>query len=540
MNNPFDYIPSPRLCEAMHSLELRLEALAHSGREEDLALHSELCGGKMLGVLIAEDAEGKEEVLYAFSGQLGSRGFQHPDFVGPVFDYLQPSGHFRLEERRISALNAEIAAYEREILAAVEGEYARADAQRQKGIAEYREQCRLSKERRQRRRAEGCCAAEEAEMIRESQYEKAELRRLKQRLAESMHLLESRLAEARTHLQALKERRRLMSERLQRWLFESFRIANARGEERNLLDIFADTALRIPPSGAGECCGPKLMHAAHSRGLRPIEMAEYWYGPPKEGELRIHGQHYPACRGKCLPILTWMLEGLEVSPPLDPHARPHARNEAEKGKPEVIYENDYFCVVSKPSGMLSVPGKGKQTSVQQWLEERYAAKGYVRVAHRLDQDTSGLLIAAFSPEEYTSLQRMFEGREVQKCYMALLDGDYREHGIPEEGCITLRMMADHLDRPRQRVDPSGKEAITDYKIIGVEDGCTRVLFYPHTGRTHQLRVTAASPHGLGMPIHGDTLYSSTRHTRLCLHAMQIAFRHPATGVYYRFEIPSPF
>ena len=295
----------------------------------------------------------------------------------------------------------------------------------------------------------------------------------------------------------------------------------------------------IPPSGAGECCAPKLLQAAYLRGLHPLAMAEYWYGRPKGGEVRVHGEHYPACRGKCLPVLGWMLQGLSVEPPLGSDVTSHVAH-----KPEIIYENQWFCVVNKPSGMLSVPGKGETVSVQQWLSDRYGLDRMVKMAHRLDQDTSGLLVATFGPAPFKVMQSLFATRKVKKIYVAELDGDYEAKGLPRIGRIDLPLSPDWLDRPRQRVDfEEGKSAVTDYEFVGVSDGRSRVNFYPLTGRTHQLRVHAASEKCLGIPIAGDRLYGRNGGkgaTRLHLHARKLEFIFPLDGERYCFECPAPF
>ena len=297
--------------------------------------------------------------------------------------------------------------------------------------------------------------------------------------------------------------------------------------------------MKTPPSGAGECCAPKLLQAAYLRGWTPVSIAEYWYGKAKEGEVRIHGEHYPACRGKCLPLLSWMLQGLPVQPPLGGEG-------VEQGKfsPEIVYENDWFCVVNKPSGMLSVPGKGSSVSVQDWLVGRYGEDRGVKMAHRLDRDTSGLLIATFGPEAFRVMQALFATRKVRKTYEALLQGDYIASGFPRQGRISLPLSPDWLDRPRQRVDEvEGKEAVTEYEFVKVEDECSRVIFHPLTGRTHQLRVHSASAKGLGMPICGDPLYGKWTvrlEPRLYLHARRIEFSFPLDGRDYAFEIATPF
>ncbi len=498
----------------------------------------ELDAGKMLGILVAEDAEGTGHTLYAFSGQLGDLGFHHPDFVGPIFDYLQPDGYFKTREREISRQNEEITLFEEGYLARVRGEYREAEATLQAEVTSYREECLRAKRERKARRETGVADENElAEMIRRSQFEKAELHRLKKRTAEALAPLAGRVRVAESQLAMMREKRRRDSEALQGWLFDNFNLLNALGETRTLREIFADTPMRVAPSGAGECCAPKLLHAAYKRGWHPVEIAEYWYGSPKKGEVRHHGAHYPACRGKCLPVLTWMLRGLDVTPPLGEEMTPDRTL-----TPKLLFENKWFCVISKPSGLLSVPGKGNAPSAQRWLEEYYGPQKEVKVAHRLDQDTSGLLIATFGREAYKVMQSLFAGRQVRKTYVALLEGDFEALGAGRSGRIVLPLSADILDRPRQRVDyETGKEAVTEYEFTDTADGRSRVELHPLTGRTHQLRVHMAA--GLGMPIVGDRLYGNRRSAggeRLRLHARSVEFRFPPDGRDYRFETEDPF
>lgn len=540
MNNPFYYTPAQICDSAFSELVERLETLKRSGRAEDISFCRELEEGKMLGVLVAEDKQGEQHILYAFSGQLGCGGFHYPGFVGPVFDYLQPDGYFKSKEREISLQNKEIAAFEEETLVKVKEKYDYAEAKATAEVEEYKEKFRLSKlERNAKRESGNVDESELAAMIRQSQFEKAELRRIKKRAKAALRPFADQLMKAQSHLDLLKAQRRSDSEALQEWLFSNFLLLNARGESKSLSDIFAETPMRIPPSGAGECCAPKLLQAAYLQGWKPMEIAEYWYGKPKGGEVRRHGEHYPACRGKCLPVLTWMLQGLDIEPPLN-----RDNGVTNVHNPEVIYENQWFCVVNKPSGMLSVPGKGAAVSVQQWLARRYGSGKFVRMVHRLDQDTSGLLIAAFTEEALKTMQALFATRKVKKKYIAELEGDYEARNLPRYGRIELPLSSDWLDRPRQRVDlAGGKEAVTDYEFISVSEGRSRIEFHPLTGRTHQLRVHAASEKGLGMSIVGDRLYGKNGGNgagRLMLHAQKIEFTFPIDGKRYSFEIPVPF
>ncbi|MBD5217936.1 MAG: RNA pseudouridine synthase [Bacteroidales bacterium] len=540
MNNPFDYAPDALCREAFDNLMKMLGSLKESKEASDVAFCRELEAGKMLGVLVAVDSEDVRHTLFAFSGQIGERGFWRDGFVGPVFDYLRPDGYFKTKEREISSFYSEIERFERGDLSEARDACESMREAIQAELSERKEMMRRSKMQRDARRASPeIDEAEKEALVRRSQFEKAELRRLKQRNADRLLPFEAKLKEAEEYLGALKRMRRERSEALQQWLFTNFRVLNARGEWKCLSEIFAETAMKTPPSGAGECCAPKLLQAAYLRGWTPVSIAEYWYGKAKEGEVRIHGEHYPACRGKCLPLLSWMLQGLPVQPPLGSEG-------VEQGKfsPEIVYENEWFCVVNKPSGMLSVPGKGNSVSVQDWLVGRYGEERGVKMAHRLDRDTSGLLIATFDPEAFRMMQALFATRKVRKTYEALLQGDYIASGVPRQGRISLPLTPDWLDRPRQRVDEvEGKEAVTEYEFVKVDDECSRVIFHPLTGRTHQLRVHSASAKGLGMPICGDPLYGKRTvrlERRLYLHARRIEFSFPLDGRDYAFEIATPF
>lgn len=539
MNNPFDYVPDGACDAAFELLMQKIELLKNSDREADAAFCRELEEGVMLGVLIAADEDGVRHQLYAFSGQLCG-GFHHEGFVGPVFDYLSSDGYFKAREAEISQQNIEIAQYEAGVLAEALRAYNEAKFRVEAELAEFKAAITRSKAGRDaRRRAGNVDETEMAAMIRQSQFDKAELCRLRQRTDADLEPFAARLADAQSRCDAMKQRRRADSEALQHWLFSNFRLLNANGLSRSLSDIFADTPTRVPPSGAGECCAPKLLQAAYMRGWHPIAIAEYWYGRPKGGNMRIHGRHYPSCRGRCLPILSWMLQGLEVEPPLGAESlRPIS------AEPEIIFENRWFCVVNKPAGMLSVPGKGTLLSVEQWLKNKYGLDRQIKMAHRLDQDTSGLLVATFGDEAYKAIQSMFATRRVKKTYVAVLVGDYVSKGIARRGRIELPLSPDWLDRPRQRVDfEGGKDAVTEYEFVGMCDGRSRVKFSPLTGRTHQLRVHAASVSGLNMPIVGDRLYgnsSTDGAVRLCLHAHKLEFTFALDGCRYSFEAPVPF
>ena len=347
-----------------------------------------------------------------------------------------------------------------------------------------------------------------------------------------------------------------LSQQLQEWLFHQYQLLNARGETKDLVDIWQDYYSRpklrekfpLPPGGTGDCCAPKLLQYAYKQGLKPVCMAEFWWGATTKTELRQHLNYYPACRGKCKPVLTWMLQGLEVDP--DPELQGFARLEVK-----TIYEDDAMVVVDKPSGMLSVPGRIEEYSVETVMQQRYPG---CMVAHRLDMGTSGLLIVAKTLAVYRLLQEQFIKHQVRKKYVAMLEETavanfllFTLHSsLPAKGRISLPLRPDPMNRPRQVVDlEHGKRAVTDYEFLSTPPTSLTshpspltsnfVALYPHTGRTHQLRIHCAHPDGLGRPIVGDELYG-TKAQRLMLHATEIWFRHPITGEEMHLVSPVPF
>ena len=584
---PFCYDVDP-LAEAA-SLELQRYIA-----DADLMSTEKGCG-KMFGVLVVEyeDESGalQRGFLAAYSGLLGGRN-DWPYFVPPVFDAQQPDGHFKRTEREISAINREIAAIEHD------AEYLQSVAQHeqtkkrlQAEVDAFKAEVDAAKVRRDARRKSGEPLSEEeqAEMIRESQFMKAELRRRRKAMEQAESTLNTQHS---TFLKSLQRKRKQMSDELQRWLFAAYRMLNAKGEERDLIDIFREYTHAMPPAGAGDCCAPKLLQYAYLHHLRPVCMAEFWWGESPASEIRHHLHYYPACRSKCLPILTHMLKGLDVAP--NPLAQ--KRHTAE---PRVLYADEYIMVVDKPAGMLSVPGKAESVrsefsdSANISVEEYFANNSklkiqnskFLKAAHRLDMDTSGLLVLARTEQAYVELQRQFASRETVKRYEAVLCGVPKHttphstfrSDVPEPitqnskfktqnsstqpngclGAISLPLIADINDRPRQRVDMEhGKPALTLYNIVEVraadantavayttkkaDKSLTLVHLYPKTGRTHQLRVHCAHPQGLACPILGDPLYGTERADRMYLHAAELTFRHPITGEPMHFLSPSGF
>jgi tRNA pseudouridine32 synthase/23S rRNA pseudouridine746 synthase len=291
-------------------------------------------------------------------------------------------------------------------------------------------------------------------------------------------------------------------------------------------EIFSDN----PPAGAGECAAPKLLHYSFMHNLRPISMAEFWWGESTKSEVRRHSKFYPACTSKCEPILSHMLQYMNVE------ANPLKTNFAEGKSLEIVYEDDVLVVVNKPAEFLSVPGKAVKDSVLERMRQLYPDSTGALLVHRLDMSTSGLLLVAKTSEAHTNIQKQFLKRTIKKHYIALLEGVIKEN----EGVIELPLRVDLEDRPRQLVCYThGKYAKTLWKVLERRDAQTLVQFIPVTGRTHQLRVHASHFMGLNAPIVGDDLYG-TKAERLCLHAEFIEFQHPISDQIINFKIPVNF
>ena len=518
---PFHYTPHP-LCVA---------AAAEVGRylEAKGEWQAELQKGKMFGVLIVRTGEGKVGYLAAFSGILAGKN-QHAYFVPPVYDVQDPDGFFRIEEERISEINNRI----EELQADVRYKDCKqrlADEMVLAGqvLDEIRERMKAAKEKRDRLRS-AVTLVDPEQLIRESQFQKAELKRQKQYWKDHLASLQAKIDVYETEIERLKEERKTRSATLQQWLFKQFRMLNARGEERDLCDLFTDTVQKTPPAGAGECAAPKLLQYAYRNGWQPLAMAEFWWGDSPKNEIRRHGYYYPACKGKCGPILKHMLQGLHVEEnPLE--ADVHRDTELE-----IVYEDEWLSVVNKPAGMLSVPGKSDVDSVYGRVRRMYPEATGPMIVHRLDMATSGLILIAKTKEVHQNLQAQFKNRTVCKRYVAWLDGIVKE----KEGRIELPLRPDPEDRPRQVVDAvHGKPAVTDYTVLHYHSGRTFISFIPKTGRTHQLRVHSAHPLGLNAPIVGDELYGK-KANRLYLHAEYLGFVHPVSGGYVEIEKESGF
>lgn len=522
---PFCYTPHPLCILAAKEVQSYLT--------RQTTWKDELRQGKMFGVLIVQTEHGEIGYLAAFSGILAGKNL-HPFFVPPVYDLLQPQGFFKIEEENISSINRNIRQLENDkAYAALSAELARTIQSAENILATAKAQLKEAKTAREQcRKEKELNAQEEAELIRESQFQKAEYKRLERSWKARITTLQTQTEDWERRISALKSERKTRSAALQQKLFEQFGMLNYRGEVKNLCEIFGQTVHKTPPAGAGECAAPKLLQQAYLHGWKPIAMAEFWWGDSPKTEIRHHGHYYPACKGKCEPILQHMLQGLQVEE--NPMLK---RMQVPSKNLEIVYEDPWLSVINKPAGMLSVPGKEDAVSVYSLMREQYPEADGPLTVHRLDMATSGLMLIAKTKRVHQNLQAQFKNRLVRKRYVALLEGI-----VPKDkDTVDLPLCLNPLDRPRQMVHTEhGKPAITDYQVLERLDGKrTRIVFYPRTGRTHQLRIHAAHPLGLHCPIIGDELYGE-KADRLYLHAEYLEFTHPITGETVRITKEAEF
>ncbi len=531
---PFYYEPHELSIIAANELQSYLETQTDFEHNFGLKDNQEgLVIGKMFGVLVCQNQEGELGYLWAFSGKLAGVN-HHPYFVPTIFDMLHEDGFFRKEEEVLNAINRQIEILENsdELLNAKRKlentkKEAVTDIQNQKDKIK-----RLKIERDEKRNSFANLSASEIESLEqelseESKKESILLKKMTKYWNFQIENAQKNVNLLLDEINQLKEERRVKSGALQQRLFAEYSFLNQFGERKSIGEIFNNN----PPAGAGECAAPKLLHYAFEHHLKPIAMAEFWWGQSPKSEIRKHKQFYPACKSKCEPILlSHMLKGLEME------ANPFQENPAEGKSIEIVYDDEVLAVINKPAEFLSVPGKIISDSVYQRVKELYPAASGPLIVHRLDMSTSGLMLIAKDDETYVKLQSQFIKRTVKKRYIALLDGILEEN----EGCIDLPLRVDLDDRPRQLVCyEHGKPAQTKWKKIEVRNNKTLVYFYPITGRTHQLRVHASHELGLKTPIVGDDLYG-TKANRLHLHAESLTFEHPITKETITIKVHSEF
>ena len=561
--DPFRYIPDKLVKLAGQLVIDRLAQWASlpEGSPEK-HIESSFAEGKMLGILVCRTG-----FLAAFSGTVkGPEGrvtASVDGFVPPIIDLTEDNGHFKRKEAVITQMNKAI-----EILSAcpefedLKKELQEASEKRDAEIENLQSRIRFSKMQRDEIRSETADPGKLDELIRESQFQKAELKRCKDRWKSHISEIKDRINEFEDTINDLKARRSAKSDTLQKWIFENAIVNNGAGESSSIWEIFSREGL-IPPGGTGDCAAPKLLNYAFIHGLEPLAMGEFWYGTSPDTAVRTHGHFYPSCTSKCGPLLGYMMKGLRS--PVEPvmtYRHPLMSGVTQKSEATEsslpttfgnLYEDESIIVVEKPSGMPSVPGLDGRISLQEILTSGMAGRndsspGTIHAVHRLDMDTSGVMVFAKSAEAAVNLRRQFEDHTVRKTYMAKVSPDTDIPSKTGKGAIDLPLSPDYDERPRQKVDfTQGKPAHTEYETIRTnEDGTSDILLYPYTGRTHQLRVHCAHHLGLGRPIVGDLLYgghsvyecnsgncmetnTKVLPGRLCLHALSITFLHPETG-----------
>ena len=535
---PFYYEPHPLAKKAAETLQEYLKSQNDFKHNFGLDKNTEgLEIGKMFGVLVVQLESSELGYLAAFSGKLAGHN-DHDYFVPPIFNMLTDNSFFLKEEQEINLINDELLQLEKNsTYKKLKLEFLQLKEQNEKEISVFREEMRKRKKERKRKRqdAKSTMPVEEYNSLlqilgNESIKYKFDLRELTERWEGKLSVVKNELSKYESKIIQLREKRAIKSAALQQKLFDHYVFLNQYGEEKSLSPIFENTFTQKPPAGSGECAAPKLLQYAFKHNLKPIAMAEFWWGASPSSEIRKHEHYYPACLGKCKPILGHMLKGIEMD------ENPMLQNPGINRPLEYIFEDDHIIIVNKPAEVLSVPGINIEDSVYTRIKEAFPNTTGPLLVHRLDMSTSGIVVIAKDLNSHKFIQRQFIKRTIDKRYTALLDGYIKSN----EGIIDLPLILDVDDRPRQMVCfENGKSSRTKWKVIERRKGYTRIYFYPITGRTHQLRVHASHPDGLNTPIIGDDLYGK-KGDRLHLHAAYISFVHPKTKEKVTFEVEAPF
>jgi len=534
---PFYYQPHPLCLLAAKELQQHLKTQTQWKHNFGISGNKDQAIGKMFGVLLVQNKNNEIGYLAAFSGKLADTNHL-PNFVPPVFDMLKKDGFFLKGQAEINGIteqiikleqNPQILEFESFLQAEIQSSSLQISAHREKMI----EDRKIRKS--QRVSAESSLKHEDflqlkEQLSKESVKQKLQLRDLNIYWNEKIQKAEYQLKQLTTPLSNLKDQRKKLSANLQQKLFDQYQFLNSKGNVKNLNTIFLQTPQLTPPAGSGECAAPKLLQYAFKNNLKPLAMAEFWWGESPKSEIKQHLKFYGACQGKCQPILSHMLEGIKMD------ENPLLTNPAKGKVIDIIYEDDVMLVINKPSGLLSVPGKNIEDSVYYRIKQLYPKATGPLTVHRLDMSTSGLILIALSNETHKKLQRQFINRSIKKRYIALLDGLL----VDNSGIIELPLRVDLNDRPRQLVCyEHGKAAKTKWEVIERKNKRTKVYFHPITGRTHQLRIHAAHLKGLNTPIVGDDLYGD-KSNRLHLHAEFIEFYHPVTKEIMSFQVDAEF
>lgn len=537
LNYPFNYTPHPIAIQAAEVLKKYIsestEIQAHFVIDPN---DEKSAPGKMFGVLVCENKAGEIGYLAGFSGKIGEKNV-YDYFVPPVYDILHPDSFYLTEAEEVSEINRMILAIEER------GELKQQDtailakiAVIKNEIDDAKEVLKVSKVQRDIERL--TIKEDELERLeelnRQSATENIQFKRFKREKLKEISELEESREILKSDFKRLKEKRSRLSCKLQLKIFQEFRFLNAYHQEKDLDQLFTQTLGVLPPAGAGECAAPKLFQYAYKNDLKPIALAEFWWGQSPRSEVLKHGLFYSCCKGKCEPILSHMLQGLQVEE--NPLLLRLQELSKEVKALDIIYEDDYVVAINKVEGFLSVPGNIYTDSVLTRLQEMYPDATGPLLLHRLDMSTSGILLAAKVKKVHQILQQQFVDHSIIKRYDAILDGKLEV----SEGTINLPLRGDLNDRPRQLVCYEyGKEALTKFQKIKTIGNYTYVHFWPVTGRTHQLRMHASHEKGLNMPILGDDLYGRVS-KRLFLHAGYVDFYHPILKKRIVLEVKADF
>lgn len=547
---PFCYEPHPLCVLAAEELQQKIQN--HQPLQLELAQT-----GKMFGVLIVENDKGEIGYLSAFSGKL-SMPESIINFVPAVFDIDAKTGFFQEESSIINRLNSEL---ETLLANPLIGEYKLALelklSQQNEQLTQHRIKMAVNKKTRKEQRSYaknslngGDLAQRLKQLAQASINDKNELRDLKEYWNIQVSEVEGHLNKLTDKISEVKKKRKQLSTKLQKKLFKQYRLLNSAGNEKDLIELFQNFPHQIPPAGTGDCAAPKLLQYAFKQNLKPLAIAEFWWGKAPKSEIRQHKNFYGACSGKCQPILAHMLEGMDIDD------NPLLVNPAEGKVLDIIYQDDSIVVVNKPSEFLSVPGKNIADSVYLRIKQKFPQATGSYIVHRLDMSTSGVMVLALTKRAQKNLQQQFINRVIKKRYVAILEGlvkgDTEKVLTQIQGEINLPLRGDLDDRPKQLVCfEHGKKSKTKWEVIDVIDGKSKLYLYPETGRTHQLRVHCAHPLGLNLPILGDDLYGKNHHfksgeitakraKRLYLHAEMLTLNHPITKEEMTFKIASEF
>jgi len=544
---PFCYEPHSLCLLASQELQQQLESHEQFRQEFEQT-------GKMFGVLLVENKLREIGYIAAFSGKLAVNDFAHKNtikFVPPVFDLDDQTDFFHAENLEINQLNDQLENLEvnpqlEEYQITITAMFNQQNEQ----LDQHRSQMSLNRKVRKTKRSQvrsdfidDELAQNLKQLAKESVHDKNQLRNIKQYWNELIAKEQQKLTILTDEINAIKNKRKRLSTRLQKKLFKQYRLLNSAGVEKDLIELFKNAVYQIPPAGTGDCAAPKLLQYAFQQSMKPLAMAEFWWGKAPKSEIRQHKNFYAACSGKCQPILSHMLEGMAMDD------NPLLVNPAKGKTLEIVYQDEDIVVVNKPSEFLSVPGKNIEDSVYLRIKKKFPRATGSLIVHRLDMSTSGVMVLALTKRAQKNLQQQFINRTIKKRYVAVLEGkveaDIEKVLLKNQGEINLPLRGDFEDRPRQLVCfDHGKQARTQWQIISIVDGRAKLYLYPETGRTHQLRVHCAHPQGLNTPILGDDLYGSNngnkKSQRLHLHAQMLTLSHPVSKENMTFQIDEVF